>query len=287
MMAVLRGLVGLLAIALVLVFAVAFVSKIQFNQMVKSEVTELLQSSVASRGGVVQKADLERLPGPVQKWLEKAQVVGKERIQTVRLKQRGAMRTSPEGAWMPVEAEQYVTTAQPRFIWKANVQAAPFISLLGRDKYIDGSGEMVIKLLGLVPVANARGEEMNQGSMVRFLAEMVWYPSAALNDYIQWEAVDDHTAKATMRYGGTTETGLFGFNDNGDVVSFLADRYMEKDGTYSLEKWSINSTEHEEKNGIRIPNKSSVTWRLSAGDFEWFRLEVIAVEYNAVDGSMQ
>jgi hypothetical protein len=41
-------------------------------------------------------------------------------------------------------------------------------------------------------------------------------PVAALSDYVTWEAIDDRSARATMRYGGVTASPVSTFDDAGD-----------------------------------------------------------------------
>ena len=103
---------------------------------------------------------------------------------------------------MSVQAEQYFTTENPGFIWKARIKVAPFIHIAGRDKYENEKGNMLIKLLSLFTVANSEGKEIDQGTMLRYLAEMAWFPTAVINDYITWEELDDHNAKATIDLWG-------------------------------------------------------------------------------------
>jgi len=50
--------------------------------------------------------------------------------------------------------------------------------------YRDGKGNMQIKLGTIFPIANATGEEMDQGSMMRYLNEMMWFPTAFLRENI-------------------------------------------------------------------------------------------------------
>jgi len=252
-----------------------------FNSMVNDEINSFLPN-ISKEKKVVTTDMIADLPPVVQKWFERSNIIGKEIIQTVHLKQKGEMRTKPDGSWMPVEAEQYFTVENPGFIWIADVQAAPFIHLSGRDKYEDGRGHMLIKLLSLFPVVNAKGKETDQGTLLRYLAETVWFPSAALGDYITWVDIDSTTAKATMSYGGITASGEFGFNKDGDIISFEAQRYYDRKEGPTLETWfiAINENGYREFEGIRIPAKSAVTWKLKTGDFTWYKLEITDVEYN-------
>jgi hypothetical protein len=249
--------------------------------MVERERRQFLSAPVPVKNADTAES-LRTLPEAVQKWLVGAKVVGREAISTVYLQQKGLMRTTPAGKWWPVKAQQHYTLARPGFFWVAQVQVAPFMQLAGRDKYQDGHGFMLIKLLGLFAVADARGPETDQGTLLRYLAEMVWFPSAALQPYISWEAAGPDAARATMTYGGISASGLFRFNGAGDVVSFETRRYYARKTGATLETWFIGVEEagYREFDGIRVPAKAAVTWKLNTGDFTWFTLDITDLRYN-------
>lgn len=74
---------------------------------------------------------------------------------------------------------------------------------------------MLIKILSLFTVADSKGKEIDQGSLLRYLAETMWFPTAALNEYLYWEEMDQYNAKVTMTYDEITASGIFTFNDIG------------------------------------------------------------------------
>jgi len=276
-------LVTLIILAIIISFlTVSFIADFRFNQNVKREVGELF-NNVKNQGEIIQTADLEGLPPSVQKWLAQSQVIGKEKIRTVRSRQNVSMRLKEEGTWMPAEAEQYFTIDEPGFIWKAKVKMVPLLYFAGRDMYNKGKGHMLIKVLSLVKVADAEGKEIDQGAMLRYLAETVWFPTAALSSYIEWEEIDANSAKATMSYGGITASGVFTFNEKGEVISLVAERYREFNGQYLLKTWSVHMREHKEFNGIRIPAGGEVIWKSDTGDFNWYQFEITDIEYNKPD----
>lgn len=137
---------------------------------------------------------------PVQQWLRASRVVGHERIHTVRLRQHGLMRTSPPGNWMPTEAEQYVNVNEPGFVWKADVRMLRFLPLAGRDTYLGGRGNRLIKAFSAVPIVDAADAKTDQGTLLRFLGELCWFPSAALSPYLTWQAIDNQHTQAIMTY---------------------------------------------------------------------------------------
>lgn len=266
-------LVVLLATALAA--GVAF-GRRRFAARADSEVARFAERAPATGGDVVTAGDLAALPAPVARWLERSGAVGRPRSQTVRLSQRGELQPRPGADWMPFRAEQWVLVDDPAFLWIAHV-AGPFgLHLAGRDRYLDGRGSMRIELLSLVPVVDAAGPTIDQGALVRFLAEMMWYPSAALSPAVTWESIDPTSARATIRHGGLEVSGVFRFED-GDPMGFEARRY--RDG--ELETWIVDNAPDAfgEHDGVRVPTRSTITWRDDGGEtWTWLRLEVVSLE---------
>jgi len=160
--------------------------------------------------------DLGNLPWSVQNWLIESGFVGRETIYVARLKQQGQMKTQPNSSWMPFEAVQYFSLNPPAFNWAVQVEAFSLVHLSGRDRLTYGEGEMKIKLLSLINVVDEKeNEKVNSGSMLRFLGEICWVPSAALNDYISWEEIDRTTAKATFKQYEKEVSGIFRFTPKG------------------------------------------------------------------------
>lgn len=116
--------------------------------------------------------------------------------------------------------------------------------------------------------------------MLRYLAELCWFPQAAIKDYVQWETIDATSVKATLKVNDKSVSGLFSFTSEGDFKSFEANRYYGGKLDSKLEKWHIEALDYNSFNGIRIPNKCKVTWQLANSDFEWLQLEVTDIEFN-------
>ena len=269
----------IIIVLIVIFLSVSFIAKHIFDKKVEKEIEELL-SKVKNEGEIVTEEDVFKLPQNVRDWIEYTGVIGKEKIVSAHVRQKAEMKLEEDKPWIPVEAEQYFTSDEPGFIWNAKIKFAPLFHISGRDKYQNGKGNMLIKILSLLTIADSKGEEIDQGSLLRYLAESMWFPTAVLNEYIAWEEIDRYHAKATMTYGGISASGIYTFNDEGQVISFEAKRYGEFNGEFSLETWLVSVGEYKEFNGINIPSKGNVTWRLETGDFNWFNFELTDIEYN-------
>lgn len=267
---------------IILLVAIVSFADSSFNCDVKNEIAEMLAQNSIDKKEIFTEEKIINLPPIVQKWLRNSGAVGKEMIHTVRLRQKGQMKMKPEQEkWYEANAVQYFTVDNPAFIWKVKVDMMPLVFFTGRDKFSDGKGNMLIKVLSLFNVVNASdNEKINQGTLQRYLGETIWFPTAVVSPYIKWEEIDSLSAKATMTYKGASGSAVFTFNENGDFVKFSAMRYMGSEANSPLKEWVITLNEYKVYNGIKIPVKGEATWKLNDGDFTWYRLEVYDIEYN-------
>jgi hypothetical protein len=271
---------GTVANALVAVAVLISAAHARFVHTIEGDAKALMERSPERSGHPVLEAELAGLPPPIRRWLEASGVVGGERAHTVRLRQRGKLRSGVGQPWMPVRAEQYFSVDDPGFVWKVEATTMGVLPITGRDRLVAGDGQMLIKAASLVNVANASDEKISLGAMLRFLGEIVWFPSAALSPYIVWEPLDDARAKATMRYGERTVTAEFTVDERGRVTGMTGDRYLGGGPNAKLTAWFAPCTEWRVVRGIEMPVRGNVIWRLPQGDFDYYRWEIIDVEAN-------
>jgi len=259
-------------------FSVLGGGRVFFDRQISGEVENLFASSQRAQPSSVTEAELAEMPEPVQRWLRNSHIAGGERTLTVRLKQEGQFRLGEDKGWMPYKAEQYFTTDPPGFIWKASFAMAPLVTIRGRDRYVNGQGDIDMRVLSLLPVARKSGGGLNQGALLRYLGEIAWFPAAALSPSITWVAVDHNSARATMSYQGVAATATFAFDGDGQVTSITAQRYNDAKG--DLEAWTIPIRSYREFNGIRIPVEGDGVWNYNSGDFAYIRWRITDIAYN-------
>lgn len=254
----------------------------KFNQMIEKESHQILETiQLDTSGQSLKKKDIDHLPPIVQQWLIGSGVLHKEQTVSVRLQQKGTLKTSPTGKWMPFTAQQYFNCSNPSFVWVTKVRPLPMVYLYGRDKLINAQGEMLIKLFALFPVVNeGNNEKIDAASMQRYLAEMCWFPSAAISDHLTWEIIDETSVKATLTLRDKSVSGIFTFSKNGVFHSFETKRYYSGDKDAILENWFIEALDYKVFNGIKIPSQCQVTWKLKEGYFSWLKLDIVSLEYN-------
>jgi hypothetical protein len=247
---------------------------------IQNEAFTLLQRGEQPSPVLIAETHLLGLPEVVQRYLRYTQIIGKEPIRTVHLKQKGSFRTKEGQKWLPLIAEQYYTVQPPAFLWHGVIKQNPLLSISAVDRFSDGHGSLLVKLLSFITLVDAHGPEADQGELLRYLSEIVWFPTAWLSDSIEWQALDARSARATIHHCGVTASAVLSFNEKDQLTRMIAQRYRLVNGRSVLEQWETRGGEYREVNGMRIPVKAEAVWKLRSGDFSYFRGEITEIAYN-------
>jgi hypothetical protein len=229
---------------------------------------------------LVTEGDLLSLPALIQRYMNYTGVVGKPWIKTVHLTYSGKFRLGLDKPWMPLSVVQDYTIDPPGFIWNArfNLFGLPF--MFGKDVYKAGHSHMHGKLLGLFPLVDGQGAEVDQGTMVRYLQEMMWFPTAYLGSNITWEVLDDHAAVVTLHDHGKSVSGCIYFDNAGRPLSFTAQRYGDFNGNYLMRTWAAPNREYGVFSGLNLPAAGLGVWQLPSGDFSYVDVRLKDICYN-------
>ena len=232
---------------------------------------------------VLTEEDLKLLPGPVQKYMRYTGVVGKPKVWNFRGTFDGRMRSSENAGWMKISVEQYNFFTIPTRMFYINGRMFG-IPCYGIHAYKDQTGYMLIKVLGLIPVVNGRGPEMNQGDCVTLFNDMcLLAPASLIDKRITWETVDDLTVKAKFCNGSITVSAVLYFNDSGELINFESDdRYLSNTGaTYEKLRWSTPIKEYRDMDGFRLASYAEAVWTMADGSlFKYADFNIKSIEYN-------
>jgi len=234
-------------------------------------------------GTVITREMVDALPDPVARYLSYSGVVGKQAVGGVAIRQTGRMRSASDKPWMPITAVESYSIDPPGFDWKGTVRFGGIPLIRPHDLYAGGRGHMRVTIAGLIKLWDLEGAEMDQGSLMRYLNEMVWFPTAFLGDNITWSAIDERSAQVAITDHGRTATATMYLDELGRPTDFVAHRYRHLGkGRFSLDEWATPITEHGELGGFRLPVAGRAEWRLTSETLVYAELRLTSVEY---DGS--
>lgn len=279
-----RGVRGVAVLSGMLVAgaAVALVrGRRRFRREIVEYADELLADAEPPERRQFDDAALEDLPAPVRRYFETVLGDGQPSIRSARLSQHGEFRLGgPDAPWRPMEATQHVTTRPPGFVWDAEIEVLPGVPVRVVDRYRRGEGVLRGRLLSAIPVASAGpGPGMNEAELVRYLSEGVLIPTALLPDRgVEWEPVDDRSARATLEHRGVTASAVFHFDDRGLVDRVTAERYRQEDDACA--PWTGHFRNYREHDGVLVPTEAEVGWD---GEGSYWRATIEGIEYRVAE----
>jgi hypothetical protein len=252
--------------------------KSSFNKDLK----ELSANKVANQSNsVFTEADIENLPKALQKYFSYCGFLGKERMSYVKTYYENVdFVRGKGGSKITIDYTTYNFVYKPQRI--AFIDSSMYgIPFEGYDSYIDRKGGMKGVVAKTITLFNETGAVMDQAALVTYLGECLFVPSAALQEFIQWEEIDDNHVKATITDGGLSAEGIFTFSDKGEMLEFFTkDRAVtNSDGSNEQVDWSGICNNYIEHNGIKQPSHFKAVWHYKDGDFVYFNSDNIGMEY--------
>lgn len=272
--------------ALVLILGITVVllsgENTPMRKMFLSEVQPELDKSTVNNGVFTEK-DISTLPEPVQRYFKYCGYIGKEKMSNAKIIWNDVnFKMSPDKPWAKIKYEQYNIVSGPSrfaYIYSKMFGVIPFE---GRDKFLDGQGNMLGRLAKSITLFDVKGAELNTSAAVTYLSEALIVPACALQKYITWEAIDQNHAKASIVYNGTKAEGIFTFDDIGKLTKFETDeRYMDTgNGKLEKHKWTAFVDSYFDKDSIKMPSRMKAVWNLPNGDYEYFNGTINDILYN-------
>jgi len=218
-------------------------------------------------------SQLTNLPDPVQNYFKHVLKEGQPYINYIRLLHDGEFKTGEGKDWVNIKGEQYYTTQKPGFIWKGKT-----LLFTARDMYVADKGNLVVSLFSVFDVVNGHGEKYDQGELLRWLGESVWFPTNLLpNKNLQWEPIDNLSAKLTFKYNGINLFYIVKFNNAGEITQLETKRYM---GEKDLETWIGKLSNYTKINDVLVPTNIEAIYKLKKEDYSYAKFHVKMIEYD-------
>lgn len=251
----------------------------------RKAVLKALERTKGQLPQILTEADIQHLPGAVQKYLWLTGVVGKEKIMNFRAEFRGGICSGPGEKFMSLRSVQYNFMEDPTRLFHI-VAKKMGIPARGNHIYSDQKATMKIKILGLFTVSDAKGWQMDQGETVTVFNDMCFMAPASLIDKrIEWKEIDSESVSARFTNGSISITATLFFNGKGELVDFISnDRFETTDGkSYSNYPWRTPVISYTDINGYHLPSAAKLIYKHPDEDFCYGEFTLVSLEYNCRD----
>ena len=246
----------------------------------QAKIAQLEAAKLQPLAGHFNEREIEDLPAPVQRYFRAVLKNRQPLIAAATFELAGTINMSVNGGeqWKPFTSWQRAVVHRPGFLWNGRVTMFPGLVAHVHDSYISGVGSLHAAMLGLFAVAEVYGGgEIARAELMRYFAEMVWYPTALLpSQGVLWTAVDDHSANATLVDGPISLTLLFRFDDAGLITTVHADARGSGSGKEMVMlPWDCTVSNYQLRHGMMVPTHGVV----GKGDKSYFMGDLRSLAY--------
>jgi len=254
---------------------VVYVNQLRFERRVAREIRAL----VSAPPRAAPWPGFADVPPPVERYRQLA-VGNRAPVRTLRMRHGGTFRmsTTANAKAFPIRGTQTFTANPPGFLWVGHIRVAPGIWVDARDMTLLGKGSMRVQLDNTLPIADAHGPQLDQGSALRLLAEMPWYPTSLFDTRsVTWSAIDGDHACATLHLGDLEVSAVFEFGPDGLPRQLTAKRFTDKG---ELRPWGGIYRDWRTVSGMRVPFEAEVFWQLDSGPFTYAHWRLDSLKYD-------
>ena len=272
---------GTIANLIVFVALIIGFSTWNFRQQFRKDVAIGLERNGGAKEELLLESDMQGLPQIVRDYLEYTGAVDKPKVRNVRIEFEAEMRNRNQD-WFRLTTDQYnfFDRFERLFFLDARIRGFP---AHGYHRYKNGRSGMDIKLLSLLPVVHARGEEMFHAETVTMLNDMCLFaPATLIDERIRWEPVDSNSVRAFFSNSGHTISAVLYFNEKSQLINFVSDdRY---DITEMKQyRFSTPVDNYREINGYNLCTYGEAIWHYPDGEFTYGRYRLRNLQYNVAD----
>jgi hypothetical protein len=236
-----------------------------------SKVISTMISNAPKNTDIFTKEDIKDLPSPVQKYFKYCGYLGTQKMSYMKATFKNVDFKMSGNKTIKINYTQYNFVDKPQRF--ALIDSALYgIPFEGFDSYKNGIGRMKGTIAKTITLFDQRGESMDKASLVTILAECLAIPNVALQDYIQWEEIDETHVKGIITYYGISASGIFTFDENGLMLSFRTkDRLATNmDGSTVEAEWTAAISEYQTINGLKQLKVLQSIWHYPEDDSIYF-----------------
>jgi hypothetical protein len=192
----------------------------------------------------------------------------------VEMAQEGEMWLAPHTPAIHFSARETLRSDRLEFLWKA--RCGPFGCVAVTDGFEDGKGALSASLFGMSLARAQDDSRIDEGEVLRYLAELPWNPDAILgNPALQWLALDERTLAVQVDLPHSRPRVMVHLDSMGlfESVSTEARGRMEA-GKLVNRAWRGRFWGYRGFAGRLIPSRGEIGWVLDGEDFVYWRGQV-------------
>jgi len=212
------------------------------DDLALNNVRDTLVSHINSNPATFDRQLVAALPEPARRFFESTIEPGTPLYNTAEISMHGefSLGKKQAPAYQPMKACQLLAPPYG-FYWQVR-SGSGLMTFLGSDAAFPGGSWTRFWLAGLLPVARMDDSSDHAlSSFGRYMAEAIfWTPAALLpSANVQWEALDNDTARVTIKHGMLTQAFDLTIDNDGHLQQVQFQRWSNANETKTYQRQSF------------------------------------------------
>ncbi len=249
---------------------------------IDSKITQLRDSTNFSDKDIFTYSQLDSLPPLLKTYFKTVLIDSVPKPNFISLAQTAQIKTDENSEWMQLDANEYFTTDQPNFLWDSKLQSSKFFWVQSIDSYINGKGNMLIKLNSSITISDTWSIEMDKSGLFRYISEALLFPSYLLpNKNLQWNILDSNIAEIKFTDDKNSVVCKVYFAEDGTINKMQTlDKYRTTNSGYMKTLYTIYYSNYKWlTKKYFVPTHFEVEWDLPEGNFRYGKFDITNITY--------
>jgi hypothetical protein len=283
-----KVLIFIFALILVIVVILLILKHVSIDDKLRDELSALPEKYFQFKDSIISEKDISDFPLSVQKFFRVRGLIGKPLYTNGMCRFSGDFKMAIDQPWIKVETVQFNSFVEPLRIFIIRADKWGLFSMIGRDIYQNGRGNMTGKLMRLITIFDEKGEAFDTGELTTYLNDAFFlFPWVLIHqkDSLRWEELSERSVRVYFTDKQQTVQADIHFDEQGRLANYVTDdRFLNRNPAepheYIRTRWSTPVSAYQEIKGISIPTYGEAVWHYDDIHYKYAKFKLQDITFN-------
>jgi len=285
-----KTMIFILLVLIIIITILLILKNVSIDNNLRDKISMLPEEHFRFTEKLVSEEDIANFPSPVQKFLRERGLIGKPLYKNGRCSFSGDFKMAVDQPWINVKTVQFNSFTEPLRIFIIRADVWGLFSMIGRDIYQNGRGNMSGKLMRLITIFDEKGEKFDIGELTTYLNDAFFlFPWVLIHqkDALRWEELSDHHVRVYFTDKQMTVQADIQFDEQGRLANYVTDdrflnRNPQEPHEYIRTRWSTPVSAYQEIKGISIPTYGEAVWHYDDIQYKYAKFKLQDITFNVI-----
>jgi hypothetical protein len=277
-----KVIIAIISILLILFLFLFWGGNVFTKISTKNKITELKDSIDFKKKKLFTYKTLENKPELIQRYFKSVLQDSIYIPQFISIEQSSQIKTDLNSDWIFAKSNQFFTSQKVNYLWNSDMQNSNFFWVTAIESFLNGKGNMLIKLNSSITIADSWGIELDKSGIFQYIAEAVYFPETLLpSKNLKWNILDSNIAEIKFVNNEISIVAKLFFNKDFTISKIETyDKYKSLESGFEKSLYTIYFYDYRTfNNKFKIPYYFETEWTLKSGKFKYGKFTLTNINY--------